>query len=83
MFGGRSGTSDHVTTGDGVQLGGGSIIFGDQPDGAKLAGVPAIEAGLWKRAVTAFSRLPDLLRRQRALEKRLARLEAAAEERQE
>lgn len=76
MFGGRSGTSDHVTTGDGVQLAGGTIIFGDQPDGAQLAGVPAIEASLWRRAVAAFSRLPDMLRRQRRLEKRLARLEA-------
>ena len=80
MFGGRSGTSDHVTTGDGVQLSGGSIIFGDQPAGAKLAGVPAIEAGLWRRAVAAFSRLPEMLKRQRRIEKRLARLEAATEE---
>ena len=83
MFGGRSGTSDHVTTGDGVQLGGGSIIFGDQPAGSKLAGVPAIEAGLWRRAVAAFSRLPEMLRRQRKIEQRLARLEAAAEDRDE
>ena len=79
MFGGRSGTSDHVTTGDGVQLGGGSIIFGDEPAGAKLAGVPAIEAGLWKRAVAAFARLPEMLKRQRRVEKRLARLEARLE----
>ena len=83
MFGGRSGTSDHVTTGDGVQLGGGSIIFGDQPAGAQLAGVPAIEAGLWKRAVAAFARLPEMLRRQRRMERRLARLEAAAAENEE
>jgi UDP-3-O-[3-hydroxymyristoyl] glucosamine N-acyltransferase len=83
MFGGRSGTSDHVTTGDGVQLGGGSIVFGDQPAGAKLAGYPAIEGGLWRRAVAAFSRLPEMLRRQRRLEKRLARLEAAAEQKSE
>jgi UDP-3-O-[3-hydroxymyristoyl] glucosamine N-acyltransferase len=83
MFGGRSGTSDHVTTGDGVQLAGGSIVFGDEPAGAKLAGYPAIEAGLWKRAVAAFSRLPEMLRRQRRMERRLARLEATAEERSE
>ena len=80
MFGGRSGTSDHLTIGDGAQVGAGSIVFGDEPPGAKLAGVPAIEAGIWKRAVAAFARLPDLLRRQRRMEKRLARLESAAEE---
>jgi UDP-3-O-[3-hydroxymyristoyl] glucosamine N-acyltransferase len=77
MFGGRSGTSDQVTTGDGVQVAGGTIVFGDQPAGARLAGVPAIDAGLWRRAVAAFSRLPDLLRRQRRMERRLTRLESA------
>jgi UDP-3-O-[3-hydroxymyristoyl] glucosamine N-acyltransferase len=80
MFGGKSGISDHVTTGDGLQLGGGSIIFSDEPGGARLAGVPAVEAGLWKRAAAAFSRLPEMLRRQRRMERRLARLEAAREE---
>ena len=80
MFGGRSGTSDHVTTGDGVQVAGGSIVFGDQPAGAKLSGVPAIEAGVWRRAVAAFARLPEMLRRQRRMERRLARLEGAPEE---
>ena len=79
MFGGRSGTGDHVTTGDGVQLAGGSIIFGDQPAGVTLSGVPAIEIGLWRRAVAAFSRLPEMLKRQRRLEKRIAHLEARLE----
>ena len=79
MFGGRSGTSDHVTTGDGVQVAGGSILFGDQPAGVTLSGVPAIEIGLWRRAVAAFSRLPEMLKRQRRLEKRIARLEARLE----
>lgn len=76
MFGGRSGLSDHATTGDGVQLAGNSSIFNKAPAGARLAGVPAIEAGLWRRAVAAFARLPEMVRRLRQAEKRLARLEA-------
>ena len=83
VFAGRSGTSDHVETGDGVQLGAGSIIFSDEPAGAKLAGVPAVEVGLWKRAALAFSRIPEMLHRQRRIEKRLARLEADAEKESE
>ena len=83
MFGGRSGTSDHVIVGDGVQVAAGAIVFGDQPDGAKVSGVPAIEVGIWRRAVAAFARLPEILRRQRRLERRLARLETAAEEKSE
>ncbi len=83
MVGGRSGISDHVTTGDGARLAGVTAVFSDQPDGAKLAGVPAIDAGVWRRAVAAFARLPELLRRQRRLEKRLDRLEEGARETRE
>ncbi len=76
MFGGRAGLSDHTSVGDGTRVAGTAAVFSDQPAGAQLAGVPAIDAGVWRRAVAAFSRLPDMLRRQRRLEKRLARLES-------
>ena len=79
MFGGRSGLNDHATTGDGIWEAGNASNVNKSPAGARHYGVPAIEAGLWRRAVAAFARLPELLHRQRRLEKRLDRLEARLE----
>ena len=46
--------------------------------GALMSGSPAFEAREWLRAITAFPKLPDLLKTVRQLEKRLDRLEGAA-----
>jgi len=73
----RSGASGHLTIGDGVQFAAASAAFSDQPAGARIAGVPAIDHQTWLRASTAFAQLPALLKRVRALEKRVAELEAA------
>ena len=45
--------------------------------GAVVAGSPAFDAATWRRAVTAFPRLPEMLRELRKLERRVAELEAA------
>jgi UDP-3-O-[3-hydroxymyristoyl] glucosamine N-acyltransferase len=45
--------------------------------GAVVAGSPAFDAAIWRRAVTAFPRLPEMLRQLRQLERRVAELEAA------
>jgi UDP-3-O-[3-hydroxymyristoyl] glucosamine N-acyltransferase len=42
-----------------------------------MSGSPAFEAREWLRAITAFPKLPVLLRTMRQLEKRVAELEAA------
>lgn len=68
----------HLQIGDGVSVGVASIVHDDQPAGARVSGVPAIEHRRWLRAATAAAELPDLLRQVRALEARLARLERAA-----
>jgi hypothetical protein len=36
-----------------------------------MAGCPAVEIGVWRRYVAGWSRLPELLRRLRVLEKQL------------
>jgi len=40
-----------------------------------VAGRPAIEHGTWLRAKTAFTKLPDMIKRMRRLEKQVADLE--------
>jgi UDP-3-O-[3-hydroxymyristoyl] glucosamine N-acyltransferase len=44
-----------------------------------VAGSPAFDAAQWRRAVTAFPRLPELLKTVRQLEKRIAELESRLE----
>ncbi len=76
-FGGRSGVSDNITVGTGVKVAGGSVIFKDVPDGAEVAGYPAIQALKQLRAWKIISKLPELREKVRQLEKRLAALESA------
>ncbi|MAY80419.1 MAG: UDP-3-O-(3-hydroxymyristoyl)glucosamine N-acyltransferase [Deltaproteobacteria bacterium] len=66
----------HLQIGDGVQVGVASVVSKDQPSGAKVTGVPAIEHRRWLRSATAFSDIPELLTRIREMEQRIADLEA-------
>jgi UDP-3-O-[3-hydroxymyristoyl] glucosamine N-acyltransferase len=70
----------HLQIGDGVQVGVASAVHDDQPAGARVTGVPAIDHRTWLRAATGFSELPDLIKRLRALEARVAELEDHQEE---
>ena len=79
----RASVLGHLTLGDGVQVGASSTVHDDQPAGARVTGTPAIEHRRWLRAATAFSDLPDLLRKFRALEGRVEALEAALAAREE
>jgi len=54
-----------------------SGIGGDVEEGARVSGSPAFEAREWLRAITAFPKLPDLLKTVRQLEKRLEKLEGS------
>lgn len=75
MMGGKAGAINHVRVGDGAQIGTHSIAMGDQPAGAQLAGSPAIDKRKWLRATAVFGELPELLKRVRALERRIEELE--------
>jgi UDP-3-O-[3-hydroxymyristoyl] glucosamine N-acyltransferase len=70
----------HLTIGDGVQVGAASVVHDDQPAGARVTGVPAIEHRTWLRAATGFSDLPELIKHMRALQARVSALEAAQED---
>jgi len=75
LLAGQAGVSGHLTIHDGAVIYAQSGIGGDVPAGAVMSGSPAFEAREWLRAITAFPRLPDLLKTVRQLEKRLAALE--------
>lgn len=70
MVGGQVGLSGHLRVGAGAQIGAQSGVHGDLPAGAKVIGSPAIEGRVFARMVAAQIKLPELLKRLRALERR-------------
>src|SRR5665213_23668 len=77
LLAGQVGISGHLTIHDDAVIYAQSGIGGDVAEGAVMSGSPAFEAREWLRAITAFPKLPDLLKTVRQLEKRLDRLEGA------
>lgn len=77
--GGQVGFAGHLTVGDGAVVTAQSGVPRDVPAGAVISGSPAIENAVWRRAVAAFAQLPDLLKRVRELDRRLAGTPAAAD----
>jgi UDP-3-O-[3-hydroxymyristoyl] glucosamine N-acyltransferase len=75
LLAGQVGVSGHLTVHDNAIVYAQSGIGGDVAKGARISGSPAFEAGDWLRAVTAFQKLPELLRTVRELKKRVEELE--------
>jgi UDP-3-O-[3-hydroxymyristoyl] glucosamine N-acyltransferase len=80
---GQVGVSGHLTIHDNVVVYAQSGIGGDVKEGSVVSGSPAFEARTWLRSVTAFSKLPDLLRTVRELGRRVERLEKSLAARKE
>jgi UDP-3-O-[3-hydroxymyristoyl] glucosamine N-acyltransferase len=78
LLAGQVGISGHLTIHDNAVIYAQSGIGGDVEAGAVMSGSPAFEAREWLRAITAFPKLPVLLRTMRQLEKRVADLEAGS-----
>ncbi len=78
---GQVGVSGHLTIHDNVTVYAQSGIGGDVEAGRTVAGSPAFDARDWLRAVTAFPRLPDLLRTVRELNRRIELLDKKLQER--
>jgi UDP-3-O-[3-hydroxymyristoyl] glucosamine N-acyltransferase len=78
LLAGQVGVSGHLTIHDNAVIYAQSGVGGDVPAGAVMSGSPAFEAREWLRAVTAFPKLPELLRTMRQLERRLKALEEGA-----
>ncbi len=77
LLAGQVGVSGHLTIHRNAVIYAQSGIGGDVPEGAVMSGSPAFESRTWLRAITAFPRLPDLVRTVRQLTGRLDKLEQA------
>ena len=75
VLGGQAGIGGHVQIGDGAQIAGQAGVFGDVPAGATYSGYPARPHKESLRAQAALFRLPETLKKLRALERMLGRTE--------
>jgi UDP-3-O-[3-hydroxymyristoyl] glucosamine N-acyltransferase len=67
----RTGSAGHLAIGDGAFVGARSGLHRDVAPGARVFGSPAWPERRWHKAMAALSRLPDALRRLRAVEREL------------
>lgn len=80
LLAGQVGVSGHLTIHENAVVYAQSGIGGDVPAGAVVSGSPAFDAAVWRRAITAFPKLPEMTKAMRQLEKRVASLEGRANE---
>ena len=67
--------SGHLTIHDDVVVYAQSGVGGDVEAGSRISGSPAFAANEWLRAITAFPKLPELLKTVREMQKRIEHLE--------
>lgn len=75
LLAGQVGVSGHLTIHDNAIVYAQSGIGHDVPAGGRVSGSPAFAANVWLRAITAFPKLPELLKTVRELKKKVEQLE--------
>ncbi len=75
LLAGQVGISGHLTIHDNAVVYAQSGVGGDVAAGSVISGSPAFAARDWLRTITAFPKLPDILRSMRQLENRVRELE--------
>jgi UDP-3-O-[3-hydroxymyristoyl] glucosamine N-acyltransferase len=75
--GGQVGFAGHLEVGDKAIITAQSGTSHDVPPGAVISGSPAFENSAWLRSTAAFTRLPQLVRKVRDLEKEIRQLKEA------
>lgn len=75
IMAGQTGSSGHLTIHKDAIVWAQSGVGHDVPEGAIVSGSPAFDSRDWLRASAAYSRLPEMLRTIRTLERRVAELE--------
>ncbi len=68
---GQVALAGHLTIGEGAFLGGRTAVHSDVPPSTRVWGTPQLEERRWFRSTAVFAKLPDLVKRVRALEKHL------------
>lgn len=80
LLAGQVGVSGHLTIHDNAVVYAQSGIGGDVAAGTVVSGSPAFDAGTWRRAITAFPKLPELVKAVRQLEKQVREILERAKE---
>ncbi|MGA2712370.1 MAG: UDP-3-O-(3-hydroxymyristoyl)glucosamine N-acyltransferase [Bryobacteraceae bacterium] len=70
LLAGQVGVSGHLTIHEGATVYAQSGIGGDVKPHSRVSGSPAFDASEWLRAITAFQKLPEILRTVRELKKK-------------
>ncbi len=78
LLAGQVGSAGHLTVHQGAIVYAQSGLGEDVAPGARVSGSPAFPANEWLRAITAFPKLPELLKTVRELKKRLEELDTNA-----
>jgi len=71
VLAGQAGVAGHIQLGDRVQVAAKSAALAPVESGKAVAGIPAVELRKWRRQVALLSRLEEMSRRLRSLERRL------------
>jgi UDP-3-O-[3-hydroxymyristoyl] glucosamine N-acyltransferase len=71
LLAGQVGSSGHLTVNENAIVYAQSGIGGDVPAGGRISGSPAFAANEWLRAITAFQKLPEILKSVRELKKKM------------
>lgn len=75
VLAGQVGAAGHLTIGDRTIAAARSTILQSVPPNSQVGGFPAIDHKLWLRVVTELKQLPQMVRRLRHLEQKLAVIE--------
>ncbi len=75
LLAGQVGISGHLTIHENAVVYAQSGVGGDVEAGARISGSPAFAANVWLRAITAFPKLPEILKLVRELTKKVEQLE--------
>jgi UDP-3-O-[3-hydroxymyristoyl] glucosamine N-acyltransferase len=75
ILAGQVGTAGHLTVGDGTVITAQSGVPNDVPARAFYSGYPAVENRQWLKMMAALNQLPELHKRVRELEAKVARLQ--------
>ncbi len=68
---GQTASAGHLTIGPASFLGARAALHKDLPPGSRVWGAPALEERRWHKSIAVFARLPEMMRRLRAIERRL------------
>lgn len=69
LLAGQVGVSGHLTIHEGSTVYAQSGVGGDVKPNSRISGSPAFDAGEWLRAITAFQKLPEIVRTLRDLKR--------------